>query len=151
MKRLPLLVLTIAVAAGCSTARRPVNVAGMVGTSPIEADLAFARLAREMPPAEAFARYTDGRSVELRPFGPPVVGQQAISAGMEGMPPGSLDWQPQGGETSLSGELGWTWGTYTLHAPSGDTTGKYLSIWHRRPDGTWFLAADIGNQVVPEK
>lgn len=151
VKRLIIPALALIVVTGCSTSKRNPSVPGMSGPSAIEADLAFSRLAKELTPAEAFARYTDARSIELPPAGPPVVGQRAISANLEGVPPGALDWQPQGGETALSGELAWTWGTYTMHSTNGDVTGKYMSIWHRRPDGSWFLAADMGNQVVPKK
>ncbi len=152
MKRSFLMVLLLVLITGCAGSRsKKTSVTRMVNTSALEADLAFARLAMQVPPAEAFARYTDGRSMELSPAGPPVVGQPAISAGLEGLPAGALEWHPQGGEISLSGELAWTWGDYVLHGDGGGKTGKYLSIWHRRPDGSWFLAVDIGNQVLPAK
>jgi ketosteroid isomerase-like protein len=146
------MVLVLVVITGCAGSRsKKTGVTRMVNTSALEADLAFARLAMQVPPAEAFARYTDARSMELPPAGPPVVGQPAISAGLEGLPAGALEWHPQGGEMALSGELAWTWGDYLLRSSTGETTGKYLSIWHRRPDGSWFLAVDIGNQVLPPK
>lgn len=115
----------------------------------LETDRQFARLAMQIPPADAFARYTDPRSVELPPAGPPVVGTEAIRAGLEGVPAGALEWEPQGGETARSGDLAWTWGNYILHGRKATVTGKYLSIWHMRPDGTWGLAVDIGNEVIP--
>lgn len=148
---LMVLMALLVLVTGCSGSRsKKMNVTRMVNTSALEADLAFARLAMQLPPAEAFARYTDARSMELPPGGPPVVGQQAISAGLEGLPPGALEWHPQGGETALSGELAWTWGDYVLHSANGNVVGKYISIWHRRPDGSWFLAVDMGNQVLPK-
>ena len=151
MKRPLLPLAALVLATGCAHSRPPQTAFAMAGNSALEADLAFARLALEQPPAAAFARFTDGRSIELPPAGPPVVGQSAITANLEGLPAGALQWSPQGGETSLSGELAWTWGNYTLRSPNGETAGKYVSIWHRRPDGSWLLAADIGNQVPPRK
>ncbi len=109
--------------------------------------MAFAKLATEIPPAEAFARYTDSKSIEIDPTGPPVIGREAISAGLAGLPPGSLSWEPQGGETARSGDLAWTWGRYVLHGANGDRFGKYMSIWHLKGDGTWLLAADMGSQA----
>ncbi|HTH46083.1 MAG TPA: nuclear transport factor 2 family protein [Candidatus Limnocylindria bacterium] len=151
MKRSFLAVLVLVLLAGCAGSRsKKTNVTRMVNTSALEADLAFARLAMQLPPAEAFARYTDDRSMELPPGGPPVVGQQAISASLEGLPAGALEWHPQGGEIALSGDIAWTWGDYLLHSATGETTGKYISIWHRRRDGSWFLAVDMGNQVLPK-
>ena len=84
MKRFFLMVLLVVLLAGCAGSRsKKTGVTRMVNTSALEADLAFARLAMQVPPAEAFARYTDARSMELPPAGPPVVGQPAISAGLE--------------------------------------------------------------------
>ena len=114
----------------------------------LETDHAFARLAMQIPPGEAFARYTDPMSVELPPAGPPVVGTESIRAGLAGVPTGGLQWQPQGGETARSGDMAWTWGNYLLNGRNGPVTGKYLSIWHLRPDGTWGLAVDISNEVL---
>ena len=144
MKRFLPSLLAMLVAAGCASKPKPKLMAGALLT-PLEADREFSRLAMQIPPAEAFARYTDPRSVQLVPVGPPIVGRDAIQAGMQGMPPGTLEWRPQGGETAMSGELAWTWGDYLLHAPGGDRAGKYLSIWHRTPDGHWMLAVDIDN------
>ena len=150
MNRSLSLFLVVGLAGGCASAPR--NSAGLISVpriTALEADIAFARLAHQVPPGEAFARYTDPRSVELVPDGPPVVGTDAIRAGLAGLPAGAFEWQPQGGETARSGDLAWTWGTYVLHGPNGDVTGKYVSIWHLRPDGNWTLAVDIGNQVPP--
>jgi ketosteroid isomerase-like protein len=119
--------------------------------TPLQADMAFAQLAMQVPPAEAFSRYTDAKSVELDASGPPIIGRQAIAANLEGMLAGSLEWEPQGGETAKSGDLAWTWGRYVLHGANGDRTGKYMSIWHLRSDGTWLLAADMGSQAPAGK
>ncbi len=54
-----------------------------------------------------------------------------------------LNWKPLGAEAAASGDLGYTWGEYEA-APSGKR-GHYLSIWKRQRDGSWKVAADLGN------
>lgn len=62
----------------------------------------------------------------------------------------SLLWEPQRAEVAESGELGYTWGLYTL-VYSGDDgedvteIGKYLNIWKKQADGMWRVAIDMGN------
>lgn len=113
--------------------------------TPLETDVAFAKLAQEVPIADAFHRYTDARSVEFPANGAPKFGRLAIRASLEGLKPGAIQWIPQGGETAQGGDMAWTWGTFTLHGPRGDEHGKYVSVWHTGPDGSWYLSADIGN------
>jgi ketosteroid isomerase-like protein len=57
-----------------------------------------------------------------------------------------LDWQPTRAEVSESGELGWTTGTSRALTPDGERRGKYITIWHKQADGSWKVAADLGNQ-----
>ncbi|HTI72327.1 MAG TPA: hypothetical protein VMF06_20300 [Candidatus Limnocylindria bacterium] len=143
--------LFLVLAGGCvsstttTTTPNRVTVVRARALTPLETDAAFAKLAQEIGPSEAFHRYTDAQSIELPPEGAPVIGRLAISESVKGLKPGSLQWTPQGGETSKGGDLAWTWGTYVLHTPEGDRQGKYVSVWHAGPDGSWFLSADIGN------
>jgi ketosteroid isomerase-like protein len=62
----------------------------------------------------------------------------------------SLTWEPVTGEVSLSGDLGYTVGRYQSgYLGAGDSstvsTGSYVTIWRRQPDGSWKVALDIGN------
>jgi ketosteroid isomerase-like protein len=57
-----------------------------------------------------------------------------------------LEWQPTRAEVSESGELGWTTGTSRAVTPDGERRGKYISIWRKQADGSWKVAADLGNQ-----
>jgi ketosteroid isomerase-like protein len=57
-----------------------------------------------------------------------------------------LEWQPARAEVSESGELGWTTGTSRAVTPDGERRGKYITIWHKQADGSWKVAADLGNQ-----
>ncbi len=66
----------------------------------------------------------------------------------------SLGWHPEQAVLALSGDLGYTLGTWERHAtgPDGQVvirTGRYLTVWRRQADGTWKVAADIGNVAPP--
>jgi uncharacterized protein (TIGR02246 family) len=58
-------------------------------------------------------------------------------------------------ELQVKGDWAFERGTYTItftHKPSGKVTpdaGKYITIWQRRPDGTWAMARDIWNSDNP--
>ena len=63
----------------------------------------------------------------------------------------TLDWSPQYAEVAKSGELGYTWGTYSLtymdqNGEEQKSYGKYLNIWKKQADGNWKVAIDIGNE-----
>jgi ketosteroid isomerase-like protein len=65
-----------------------------------------------------------------------------------------LDWTPRSAEVAQSGELGWTWGEYTVSAKSEDgvpteSWGKYVNVWRKNSAGEWKVIADIGNNSPP--
>jgi uncharacterized protein (TIGR02246 family) len=84
-------------------------------------------------------------------------GPAEIREGMEGFladPDNSLRWTPLVAEVSNDATLGYTVGRYTVTSktPEGETAtgeGKYLSVWRKLADGTWKVAADIGNPGLP--
>jgi len=62
----------------------------------------------------------------------------------------SITWAPVYAEASTSGDLGYTTGSFEIHAKSADgapvvRTGSYVTIWRKQPDGSWKVALDIGN------
>jgi ketosteroid isomerase-like protein len=62
----------------------------------------------------------------------------------------TLAWEPQNGEVAISGELGYTWGLFTLSWMEDDglekkSYGKYLNIWKKSSSGSWKVVVDIGN------
>ena len=122
----------------------------------LEADRDFAR-ATAAERLEGWVRFfaEDGA---MFPQGSPVVrGHQAIRTLMgpvfetDGF---SLTWEPLEAEVSEGGDLGYTHGTFESRFPGPDgevtvTTGKYLKVWRKQPDGSWKVAADIGNDDPP--
>jgi ketosteroid isomerase-like protein len=61
-----------------------------------------------------------------------------------------LTWTPVDAGISISGDLGWTSGTYEFRSKDKDGKvrvehGKYTSIWKKQPDGNWKVVLDMGN------
>lgn len=64
-----------------------------------------------------------------------------------------LSWAADTAVVAASGELGYTLGHWelVLKTAAGDSVagrGNYVTIWQRQSDGTWKVAADIGNQAA---
>ena len=85
----------------------------------------------------------------------PVHGQDSIydimKPGQEGY---VLEWTPRAADVARSGDMGWTWGEYTVTAKDGTgaqpaSWGKYVNVWKKNADGEWKVVADIGNESPP--
>lgn len=50
---------------------------------------------------------------------------------------------PMKAETAASGDLGYTWGSYSATTPNGSGGSYYIRVWTRRADGSWQLVSDI--------
>jgi hypothetical protein len=66
--------------------------------------------------------------------------------------PGSLTWQPAGGDVSLSGDLGYTYGEYTYtpqDSAAAVETGIYVRAWRRTSMESWRVIVDIMTPFAP--
>jgi ketosteroid isomerase-like protein len=70
----------------------------------------------------------------------PVVGQDAILAWL-GTQPAYTAGESRFAEAALSGDLGYTYGTYTVGNPAEH--GFYVRAWTRGRDGVWRVALDV--------
>ncbi len=66
----------------------------------------------------------------------------------------TIHWEPE--IVEASGGLGYTTGPFEIHVKQADggeivMRGRYVTIWRRKPDGSWKAAVDIGNQAPVEK
>lgn len=105
------------------------------------AERAFARASVETGMREAFLEFLAEDSVIFRPG--PVAGRPWFEA----RPPveGRLSWEPLFAEVSRDGEFGYTTGPWQfLPAGTEPAYGHYVTVWRKRPDGAWRVAADIG-------
>jgi ketosteroid isomerase-like protein len=100
---------------------------------------------------KAFASFFAPDGVTLANGKAPVVGREAIAAEANWDPKQyQLTWTPQGGQMSPAGDMGFTWGHYEGHSKdrAGNpitTSGRYMTIWKKQPDGTWKVALDSSN------
>jgi ketosteroid isomerase-like protein len=119
----------------------------------LDTDRSFSKMATEKGIAAAFIYYADEKVIKPSEGQQPVVGKFALLEWYKKNPPGkyTLTWEPLKAEAS--GDLGYTFGGYTLvsKTPDGlrDTTqyGNYVSIWKRKKDGSWRYVLDTGNST----
>lgn len=116
----------------------------------LEADRQFALEVAERG-LEAWVDWFEEEGFQLAP-GEVVRGKTAIRAYMQdsfGTEGFLLEWEPEHASISASGDLGYTFGRYRAHRTGPDGTdvvreGRYITIWHKQPDGTWKVALDTG-------
>lgn len=64
----------------------------------------------------------------------------------------SITWSPE--VVEASGGMGYTTGPYEIHIKQKDGSekvehGRYVTIWHRKAEGKWKAALDIGSPEPP--
>ncbi len=117
----------------------------------LEADRAFARAVADSG-ANGWTAYFASDGVMFRPGGT-VIGSDSIRAMATAWfadDTFSLTWGPTHAEVSPEGTLGYTYGRYQSSGTDSAgnpiiSTGSYLTVWRKQPDGSWKVAADIGS------
>jgi ketosteroid isomerase-like protein len=100
---------------------------------------------------KAFANWFAEDGVSLGNGQAPVHGRDAIAKQATWAPKDyQLLWTPTDGVMSPAGDMGYTWGHYEGHSRDADgntkvTTGRYLTIWRREPDGSWKVMLDASS------
>jgi len=117
----------------------------------IKTETEFAKLLAAKNTVDSFLSYlTDGvRLYRTNNF--PIVGKDAASVALAAKP-GVLTWQPTKADVSISGDLGYTYGTYEFKA-IGDgkpaESGNYMRIWKKQANGKWRVVLDLLNPIPP--
>jgi ketosteroid isomerase-like protein len=115
----------------------------------MDADRSFSELSKEKGMNHAFETYCAEDGVILRPENMPYVGKQTIKELLQGSNDEALllTWEPSDGKVSRSGDLGFTYGIYTMALKDGSKSmqGTYVSVWVKE-DGQWRFALDTGNE-----
>lgn len=112
----------------------------------VAADKAFSALSVKGGPKAAFLSVI-ARDAKL--LSDPHLGAEGVRIVFSQLPDNStLTWEPSFADVSASGELGYTWGRYTLTIPSGKIgenprirMGYYVTVW-KREGGFWKVALD---------
>lgn len=78
----------------------------------------------------------------------PITGKQAITNIYEKADTSGIrfSWEPLAGDIAQSGELGYTYGIYTLQVDTTIEKGTYVSIWKKDENGNWKYVLDSGNE-----
>jgi ketosteroid isomerase-like protein len=122
-------------------------VAGAEATleAALQADRQFAAMAKAEGLKPAFLKYMHETDSKFLQPGAVVTGAAAIAAGFEQSPPGFMvDWTPDGGHGSASGDLAVTTGLYTISM--GDQTiekGRYVTVWGKNAAGELKATMDM--------
>jgi ketosteroid isomerase-like protein len=122
-----------------------------------QADIEFSDLSKEKGMRDAFLAYIAEDGVLLRPYMMPVEGFIDVKKFLdEGNTDFLLTWFPLFADISISGELGYTYGTYELtykdeKGISVTRKGTYVSIWKKDKEGKWKFVLDTGNPGLEPK
>lgn len=98
-----------------------------------------------------FAAWFADDGVALGNGAAPKVGRLAIAKSAAWTPTEyQLTWTPTDAVMSPSGDMGYTWGHYEGHSKDANgnpvkTSGRYMTIWRKEPDGTWKVVLDAGS------
>ena len=117
----------------------------------IKTDEAFSNMSRQHGMKKAFIEFMDNEGILLRPNHPPIIGADAIEFLSQANDTAyTLTWKPSGGEVSAAGDLGFTYGVYTLKLSDTTLYGTYVSIWKKQEDDKWKFVLDSSNEGIKE-
>jgi ketosteroid isomerase-like protein len=115
----------------------------------METDRAFSELSREQGMNHAFVTYCASDGILLRPQSKPIKGKEAVTelVNLNSDSAFQLTWEPSDARVSSSGDMGFTYGIYTMQLKDGSASrqGTYVSVWIRE-EGEWRFALDTGNE-----
>lgn len=134
---------------GCQA---PEDLSMQTAKAVMAADRAFAAMSETTDVATAFRAYLAPDAIQL-PNGAPVRDRADIENWLRSVDY-RMSWEPRRGWGSASGEMGVTWGEWTVRGVSeaGDPWvlhGKYMNLWRKNPDGEWKVVVDMGNSSPP--
>lgn len=138
---------------GCSKNRQQASADEI-----LNADKAFSKLSEEKGMKKAFLEFADDAVVILRKNSYPQIGKAKMEDRFATFSDTgfTLTWEPQFADAACSGELGYSYGIYTMLVTDsvGDhiiEQGTYVSVWKKDNDGHWKYVLDTGNEGLGEQ
>lgn len=115
----------------------------------MDADKKFSAMSEHKGIQAAFLYYMDSSGVLLREHHYPIIGK-AARAYIQQLNDTTikLQWKPRSADVAKSGDLAYTFGTYSLHTKDSIVKGTYVSIWKKQNDGSWKFVLDAGTSGV---
>ena len=116
----------------------------------LQTDRECAAASVEVGFVEAYYRYLADDATVMPPGQGPLSGREDIYATWsEEAGADRLEWEPQDGNVSQSGDMGWTWGNWVFTTPdeagqSESTYGKYVFVW-KKVGSDWRIVVNIWN------
>ncbi len=112
----------------------------------IAAELSFCKMAEKEGMNKAFLEFVADDGVLLRNDSL-IKGKDNIKVFLKNSNTKELSWKPDFVEVSSSGDLGYTYGTYTFKYKDSlnndlESKGVFHTVWKRQPDGTWKFVWD---------
>jgi ketosteroid isomerase-like protein len=102
-----------------------------------------------------FASWFADDGVALGNGAAPHIGKVAIAKSATWSPTDyQLTWTPTDAVMGPSGDMGYTWGHFEGKSKDQNgnpvvTSGRYMTIWRKQPDGAWKVVLDAGANDVP--
>ena len=114
----------------------------------LQVDKEFSTMSKHVGIKKAYLEYMSDEGILLRPDFLPISGAKAIDylstlADEEY----ELSWVPQGGMLANSGDLGFTYGVYSLKTEDIIYEGTYVNIW-KKTRGRWRYVLNTSNTGI---
>jgi len=116
----------------------------------LDTDRYYSGLSAEKGMNAAFLAMFDSAGVKLQSKHMPIEGYEAIKAALMSQSDSTftLTWEPMFAKISVSGDMGYTYGTYKVTDKATDSIsgeGTYTTIWMKKKNGKWKAMLDTGN------
>ena len=114
----------------------------------------FSKISSEQGAVGAFLLYAASDVRVFRNEKMPFIGRKAAVSAMAPLSK-EWTWTPTFADVSISGDLGYSYGTYEVHKKTGSglllENGNYLRVW-KKINGTWALVIDVADPLpLPKK
>ncbi len=115
----------------------------------LQADKEFSDMSKHIGIKKAYLEYMSDEGVLLRPDFLPITGASAVDyLSTLADEDYELSWEPKGGMIANSGELGFTYGVYSLKTAEITYQGTYTNIWKKRGNGPWRYVLNTSNAGI---
>ena len=115
----------------------------------LSVDKEFSAMSSHVGMKKAYLEYMSNDGTLLRPGYLPITGANAINylslVADEGY---ELSWIPADGMIAASGDLGFTYGTYSLKTEDTTYEGTYTNIWKKEAGDQWKYVLNTSNEGI---
>lgn len=120
----------------------------------LQTDREFSIMSEKEGMLISFLAYIAEDGVILRDNSFPSKGKESLRNYYSGKSDTSftLTWEPIYADIAASGDLGYSYGTYTAtEKVSGEVSrGTYVTVWKKQSDGSWKFVLDTGTEGLPD-